>query len=280
MARLTDEQKAEAPRNLANLWAWDVNKIHIEAGFNVRQEGPDLDAHIRWLANEMHRVGFDQTQPLAVVRDRDRPGHVIVRKGHCRFRGVMLAISEGAAIQSVPCLIEPKGTNAILQTYQFGTSNSGKALGYLDYAVAIMRLRAWGQTDEQIIAGYGKTKEWLADVLDLNEAMPEVHQSVKAGKISQTEAVKVVRRHGSGAGAVIKAAAKIAPEGRVRPRHVAEVEAATKPRTALPSLHSLVVAAVLVWEGGNSAELDTALDNLAKHIGPAALDAARIKVAA
>jgi hypothetical protein len=40
------------------------------------------------------------------------------------------------------------------------------------------------------------------------------------------------------------------------------------------------VAAVLIWEGGDGAELDTALDNLAKHIGPAALDAARIKVAA
>lgn len=50
-------------------------------------------------------------------------------------------------------------------------------------------------------------------------------------------------------------------------------------RVEPPSLCSVAVAAVLAWEGGDAAELNTALDVLAKHIGPAVLDAARRKAA-
>lgn len=263
MARLTPGQKANAPRNVANLWAFDVDKIHIEPGFNVRQEGPDLDAHIRWLANEFKRVGFDQTQPLAVIRHPDQYGHAIIRKGHCRFRGVLLAISEGAKIQSVPCLIEPKGTNAVLQTYQFGTSNSGKPLGYLDYAVAVMRLRAWGEEDEQIIAGYGKSKEWLNSVLELNESDPEIHRIVKAGQMAQTGALRMVRRHGSNAPAKVKEAVTHAKERGKERATGRDIIAVDRPRTEPPSLASLVAAAVNAWESG--ADLNGTMATLRDH---------------
>lgn len=51
-------------------------------------------------------------------------------------------------------------------------------------------------------------------------------------------------------------------------------------RTEPASLCSLAVAAVIAWESGDRAELDAALDSLARHIGAATLDAARRRVAA
>ena len=271
MPRLTREQKAEAPRNAGNLWAFDIDKIHIEPGFNVREEGPALDAHIRWLAGQMLSVGFDQTQPLAVIRHPEMFGHAIIRKGHCRFRGVLLANQEGATIQAVPCLIEPKGTNATLQTYQLGTSNSGRSLSYLEYAKAIMRLRGWGETDEQIIAGFGgeeagKTQGWLNAVLTLNETSPEMHQIVKSGALADTTALKVVRRHKANAPVVARAAVEHA---RARGKDRAtdrDVDAVTRPRVEPPSLCSFAIAAVEAWRSGDG--LDAAMARLEARLGP------------
>jgi len=271
MARLTEEQKADAPRNMANLWGFAVDKIHIEPGFNVREEGPDLTAHIRWLADQMKAVGFDQTQPLAVIRHPEMLGHVIVRKGHCRFQGVLLARSEGASIEVVPCLIEPKGSNPILQTYQLGTSNTGKSLSYLGYATAIMRLRAWGETDAQIIAGFGgadagKSQGWLNAVLTLNEASPELLRIVKAGDLADTTALKIMRRHKGNAPVVARAVVEHAHARGKKRGTDRDVDAVTATRTEPESVCSLAIAAVEAWRSGDG--LDAAMARLEARLGP------------
>jgi ParB family transcriptional regulator, chromosome partitioning protein len=269
---MTSEQKANRPRHIGDINAYPIDRIEIEPGFNVRKEGPGLDAHIRWLADQIKAFGFDQTQPLAVKKNPDKPGYVLVRKGHCRFMATHLAISEGADIVSMPTTPEPQGSNVITQTYQLGTSNSGKNLSYLEYAVIIMRLRGYGQTDEQIINGFKKDRAWLNNVLTLNEASPEVHKMVDSGKIAQTEALKIVRREGSHAPAKVREAIEHA-EGRRKKRATAQdVEAVTKPREEAPSIYSATAAFLEAYASEStmcslSYSVKSALDILMERFG-------------
>lgn len=260
-----------------------IDNIHIEPGFNLRIPGPDLDAHIRWLADQIKRVGFDSTQPLAVIRHPELDGHVIIRKGHCRYDGAVLARKEGREIVALPCLPEPRGSNEIIQTYQLGTSNSGLGLNYLEYAAAVMRQRGYGQSDDQIVEGFGKNKEWLNRVLDLSEAPVAVRDLVAQGKVTQTDALNVHKRQKSNAPVVLRAAVEHAQaRGKTKAtgQDIKAVERPDPPRTEPTSLCSLAVAAVLGDRTGASADLVRRLEALEVHIGPPTIEAAREKLAA
>lgn len=264
-----------------------VGNIHIDPGFNVRISGEELTAHIRWLADQIKQNGFDHTQPLAVIRHPDISGHVIVRKGHCRFNATLLANEEGKNIIALPVLVEPRGTNEVLQTYQLGTSNSGLHLNYLEYAVAVMRQRGYGETDEQIIAGFKKDRSWLNRVLDLNEAPVEVRRMVTSGRVADTEAVKEVRRSGREAVPHLTAAVEHAEARGKRKATRRDIEAvADKPRTAPPSLCSLATAFLLAWDawerddGPELSDVRLAVEAMRVCVGPALIEARRVKEAA
>lgn len=237
--------------------------IDIEPGFNVRLPGPDLDDHIEALADLIKQNGFDPTQPISVSRSGDR---FVVRSGHCRMTAVRLLLGRGVPITIVPALLEPQGTNEVDRAYQIGTQNGQKPLTDLEYGVLVKRQRGYGQSDEQILSGFGKNRAWLSRILDLAAASPDVHQAVARKEISTTEAVKVVRANGDEAGAIIQQATERArSEGRAsaKPRDVAAV---TKPRTEPVSTHSLAENVVRLWlEGGLDSRLYDALEALAER---------------
>lgn len=258
MASVKDVLKA-AGGSVAEKLLIPPGLIDVEPGFNVRIPGPDLDEHITGLANLIQQNGFDPTQPISVSRAGDR---FVVRSGHCRFAAVQIVLDRGVRIVTVPALLEPQGTNEADRAYQIGTQNGAKLLTDLEYGVLVKRLRGYGQSDDDIMRGFGKKRPWLDRVLDLAGAAPEVHQAVARNEISATEAVKVVRRNGSEAGAVIKRAVEHGG-GRARPR---DVEAVTKPRTEAVSVCSLAVAAVWAWRIGEG--LDAAMAALETKLGP------------
>lgn len=252
-----------------------VDNIHVDPTFNLRIPGPALEAHIEWLANEIYQKGFDSTQPLAVIRHPDISGHVIVRKGHCRYEAILRARAMGRVIIDIACAPEPQGTNEVKQTYQLGTSNNGLGLGYLEYAAAVMRQRACGETDEQILVGFGKTKDpgWLSRVLDLSEAPVEIRQMVVKGQVPQTEALKAHRKHGTGAPVVLREALSHA-NARNKTRLTArDVAAVTKPRETPVSLCSLAMAVVRADDDGDMVAVRDAIAALRTHLGPLAVAA-------
>lgn len=203
--------------------------IDVEPGFNVRLPGPELDEHIETLAGLIEQNGFDPTQPISVSRQGDR---FVVRSGHCRLAAVRNLLDRGAQIITIPALLEPQGTNDADRAYQIGTQNGQKPLADLEYGALVKRLRGYGQTDEQILTGFGKKRAWLSRILDLAAASPDIHQAVARNEISPSEAVKVVRANGSEAGTIIREATEHArAEGRerARPRDVAAVTRSKKP---------------------------------------------------
>jgi ParB/RepB/Spo0J family partition protein len=240
--------------------------IDIDPRFNVREDGPDLVAHIRMLADSIRDDGFMRTQPLTVRQAGDR---IVIVDGHCRFAAARLAMAEGAEIATLPCLTDVRTGNEAERTLQLITANAGRPLAPLEQAKVVMRLHSYGWDDKVIAKKIGRTPGYVAGLLELAAAPVDVHRAVVNG-FSASEATKVIRKHGDGASGVIRAATEHARrEGRDRakPRDVAAV---TKPRTEPVSLCSLAVAAVLAWDAGYVKEHAEAMDALRLHLGPLA----------
>ena len=221
-----------------------VEQIEIEEGFNPRINDDRVTEHIRSIADSIIAKGFLRTEVLSV---RFKDGHVFVRDGHCRLAAVRLAISEGEAIVTLPCIPLPKGADEVDEAFQVLTTQTKLPLTPLEWATQIKRLMTLGQSEAQIASRIGKRKDFIDRMLDLAGAAPEVREAVQAGQISPTEAVKVVRRRGSEAGQVIQAAVKQAnAEGRSRARP-RDVEKVTQPKERPPSIRGLAEAVVIAY---------------------------------
>ena len=62
--------------------------VEFEDGFNLREEGPELDAHIERLYLAMKEGAYIPPIDIAVI-----DGRVIARDGHCRTRAIVGAKS-------------------------------------------------------------------------------------------------------------------------------------------------------------------------------------------
>ena len=264
MASVKDVLKA-AGGSVAEKLLIPPGLIDVEPGFNFRIPGPELDGHIDWLIGQIKLRGFDPTQPISVSRSGDR---FVVRSGHCRLAAVRRMIEDGERFETVPALLEAAKTNDVERVYQLGTQNGSKAPTDLEWGALVKRQRNMGQTDDQILAGFGKNRAWLGRIMDLAGASHDVQNIVQRNGIGATLAAQIVRRQGAEAGAVIAEAKELSDargDKRVRPR---DVDAVTKPRTEPVSLCSLATAAFLAWRDGG--ELDEAMQALGRGLGPLA----------
>ena len=103
-------------------------------------------------------------------------------------------------------------------------SASGLALTPLQLGVQYRKLIGFGWTEPQIANRRGKSVQHVKDMIQLAEANSDVHQAVNAGLISGTAALKMVKQHGTKAGAVIQegvAQAKAEGKEKVTPRALA-----------------------------------------------------------
>lgn len=260
--RLKDFVKANGGTIGETLWL-PPDLIEIEPGFNPRERTPELDAHIREIADSILADGYDTTQHLIVKYTGER---VLVRDGHCRLEAVRLAISEGATVARLPLDPMPGASNEIDDSYLVLSTQTKKPLTPLEYAAQVRRLIRQGQTEAEIARRLGQPLAKLRRAIELAEAPAEVRQLVRDERISPSEAVNVVRRNGVSAGAVMDRAAQHArSEGRerIRPRDVAAVE---RPRTEPVSLCSLVVTALREWHAGEeSLDFQIAMEALDAH---------------
>lgn len=194
----------EAVKGKRDSYPVDPRSLKIDPAYNVRDmQDPETIAHVRWLADSIKENGIKV--PLEVRLDGQ---DIFVVAGHCRHAGTMLAISEGAEIESVMCIPEAKGTNEVERTLNLITSNSGKPLTPLAVAEVVRRLLAFGWTNEAIAKRLGwKSIASVDNAVVLLGATADVKEMVRSGAVSASTASKVVKKEGSKAGATLKAAA-------------------------------------------------------------------------
>ena len=198
MARMKD--LAESTSDMFNIL---VDKIEIEADFNVRISGPEYNATIREIADSIKAQGFLRSRPLTVRQLGDR---IVIVDGHTRFAAVQLVISEGVEIRSLPCVLEPRHTTAEDRNLTLITANNGRQLSPMEKAIVVKRQLSFGWTEQQIAAKLGVSYQQVCNWLAVASADREVRDAVASGDVAFTEAVKIVKRDGDKAADTIKAA--------------------------------------------------------------------------
>lgn len=180
-----------------------LEDLHEEPGFNLREEGEDLEASIDALAQ--HLIGGGQI-PALEVRPRAEGGVYIV-DGHRRGRAIPRALAAGAQLADkdgqVWVSVVPFTGNDADRVARIMTSAEGRALSPLETAKGYKRLAAFGWESERIAKTVGKTRQHVDQLLILANAPSQVHKMVGDGAVSAAVAVNVVREHGDQSGAVL-----------------------------------------------------------------------------
>jgi ParB-like chromosome segregation protein Spo0J len=195
----------EAVKGKRDSYPVDPRALKVDPTYNVRDmKDPETIAHVRWLADSIKESGV--RVPLEVRLEGE---DIYVVAGHCRHAATMLAISEGAEIETVPTIPEPKGTNEVERVINLVISNSGKALSPLAIAEVVRRLMAFGWDAAKIAQRLGwKSAGAVDQYVTLLGAAPDVQAMVRSGEVAASTAAKVVKKEGAKAGATLAAAAK------------------------------------------------------------------------
>lgn len=185
--------------------------VEFEVGFNLRDEGPELDAHIDQLEAAMRAGAHVPAIDLSVV-----DGRMIVRDGHCRTRAARRI--EGYMLEAR----QVRGNEADAVFHMLG-SDQRKSFSPVEVARGYMRLVNMGQDVAAIAARLGVHRSTVENALALADAPVAVQSMVAAGNVSASLAVKTVRKEGTKAAATLAKAldtAKAAGKTKATAKHV------------------------------------------------------------
>lgn len=205
----------------------DPRELFIKAGWNMRDEGPDLDAHIDMLAQSIASEGV--REPISVKLE---DGKLWVTNGHCRTRATMRAIEHyKAEIVSVPVISEDRHANEADLLFSQILRNSGKPLTAMEQARVFKKLlnMGWQQTDLAKKSGLSAGR--VSQVLDLLTMPAPVQAMVAQGAVSASLAQQTVKAAASPQAAVTTLTeavqTAIAEDRRVKPADVGNPAQAT-----------------------------------------------------
>lgn len=190
------EGKEEGVRTVKQ-YSVDPRKIEVEAGFNR----PLNEDHIQSLMETM-KAGGDVG--LIVVRVDD--GKIILVDGEHRVTAAKRLLESGQ-------LPEPpdgyrmnaeqfRGSDADRIAHLI-TSSQGLPLTPLQRGIQYRKLIAFGWTVKNIAEKVGRTVPHVSEVILLAESDSDVQKMVADNEVAAHTAIKAVRKHGSGAGAVL-----------------------------------------------------------------------------
>lgn len=204
----------------------DPSTIIIDKGFNVRIPGPELDEHIRYLADSIKEEGVKE--PLTCFIEGDK---LHLTSGHCRIKAVEIAKSEGVEILTVPVRLEDRYSKEEDRVLSLITRNSGKSLSQIETGEVFKKLLKYGWILSQIAQKTSYSIQHVSNILTLSGAPTEITDMVKDGKISSTLATDTVNKEGEGAVTVLQEAingAEVEGKKKATKKDVDKVKGAKK----------------------------------------------------
>jgi len=175
-----------------DMFMLDPKILVMQPGFNLREEGPDLDAYIESIAVYVKDNGVTGLGIWTIFMSGDDP---VVGDGHCRTRGVLLAMEKyGIEVKSVPCRMMDKYSNEVDRISQMFTSSSGRHLTPMESSVGVKRLRNCNLSNSEIAVKIGKTPSYVGQLLELCGASPEIAEMINQGKVSATNAIHEIKK--------------------------------------------------------------------------------------
>lgn len=170
-----------------DIYQIDPRNVDVVAGFNVRREFA-----IDELKEQIKLNGV--LNPITVIPTKLPDGTERYRlvDGERRLRATLAAIAEGADIRRIKAIFLPRNTSEEEQLVQQMMRNEGK--NFTEYECAIMFHRfkeAFGYSQTEIAAKFGKSPTFVSRCLSLMELAPEIQQRLENGEIS-TNAVREI----------------------------------------------------------------------------------------
>lgn len=170
-----------------DIYQIDPRNVDVVAGFNVRREFA-----IDELKEQIKLNGV--LNPITVIPTKAADGTERYRlvDGERRLRATLAAIEEGADIRRIKAIFLPRNTSEEEQLVQQMMRNEGK--NFTEYECAIMFHRfkdAFGYSQTEIAAKFGKSPTFVSRCLSLMELAPEIQQKLESGEIS-TNAVREI----------------------------------------------------------------------------------------
>lgn len=193
----------------------DPDVVEFEEGFNLREEGPDLDAHLEALYQAMKSGANVPPIDVSVI-----DGRVIARDGHCRTRNARRLKAEG-----VPYLLQARqfrGNEADC-VFHMISSAQGKSLTPLEAGRGFLRLLRYNLTVADIVRRTGLSRTTVDNGIILAEAPVEVQALIAKGGVSCQVALETLKQHGEHAAEVLQSAVRAAQANgvtRVTKKHV------------------------------------------------------------
>lgn len=209
----------------------DPNLIKFEKGFNLRDEGPDLEEHIERLY-QAYKAG-DMVPAVDVTVD-DK-GVIVARDGHCRTKAAKRWHKEDPTF-TIECR-QFRGNDADAVIHMLNSGTGGMRLTPLQEGRGYLRLLKMGKTVVEIAEARHVSRVTIDNGITLAEAPSEVQKLIVEGKVSSTEARKAVKAGPEGVKA-LKDAAKALPEATAAP-------AKNGSKTAKPAKKKKVTAKTL-----------------------------------
>lgn len=193
----------------SDIYRIDPTIIQKKPGWNCRDtDTEEYRAGIAELAISVAAVGVKEA--MTVVWEDGQP---ILTNGHRRLDAVLLAISNGADIKTVPVQTESRFADEAERVLSMLVRNSGVPFTPFENAAVYKRLVDLGWSLAQIADKTGVTDTCVRQTLDLLTMPEEVKAHVKAGSIAPATAAKVVKKVGKDkADAVIKKGVEKAKE--------------------------------------------------------------------
>ncbi len=191
---------AQAQSQGGKLYLYQIDPLLIEEedGFNLRYyDDPKVVAHIEAFCNSFLQ---DRYVPPMVVRALE-DGRIVVIEGHCRRRGLRMAIAKGARIPLVSVI--PFRGNDAERVEVMLRSAQGLKLEVLDVARGYLRLRDMGFSVAGIAASQGKSVARVEQLLMLALADPQVQALVRGNHVSPDAAIEALQAHGDVAAEVL-----------------------------------------------------------------------------
>jgi ParB family transcriptional regulator, chromosome partitioning protein len=221
------------------LYQVDPMLLEEEEGFNLRYyDDPKVVAHIEAFCESYMADRYVPPMMVRALAD----GRIVVIEGHCRRRGVQLAIARGANIPLVSVI--PFRGNDAERVELMLRSAQGLKLEPLDIARGYLRLQQIGLKPAEIAASQSKTQARVEQLLTLATAGSEVHDLVRTGSVSVDIAIEAIRTHGEQAATLLSHKLEAAKqEGRQRVTK-SVVRSQTVPRKTVEAVFARVERAM------------------------------------
>jgi hypothetical protein len=195
---VAEQFKIKGAGGSSDLWKVPVNEIKILDGFNVRLPGPDLDAHIDFLADSIYEEGFFQHRPLAaVILEIDGKLGIYAFDGHCRLLGTKKAITMGSSVQLLPVVVQDgRNVNLTDLLVQMRRLNKGKDHSPLELGILCKRLANDGLDDKVIGKRMGIKPQYVDGLVRLVNSPKPLFDAVRTNELSASDAIQMLRSFG------------------------------------------------------------------------------------